>query len=196
MNLQDATVKAILNENKKTEASYSRIYQHTQDDSTFAIIGSEDKDTGKNRKNELYNLLRSYKEKSGVRIGFNKVNGVYTYQEGNQEQKITQEDSVIVYDIDKQTALDIANIINQESIVWKDPTFFGILYANGSVMVEFDNNPNSNMSFSNAETTGFGTKLKNDNKTNLGFVFEGSVIYPTGYSKKKPEVENFTFYSK
>ena len=37
--LQEALIEAL---SKKSEASYSRIYQHTQDDSTFAIIGSED----------------------------------------------------------------------------------------------------------------------------------------------------------
>ena len=196
MNLQDATVKAILNENKKTEANYSRIYQHTQDDSTFAIIGSQDQDTGENRKRELYNLIKKYQDKTNSRIGFNKVDGTYTYQNGNQEKKIAIEDSVIVYNIDKQGALDIANKINQESIVWKDHDFFGILYTNDCVMVEFENNPRNNINFSGAEQAGFGTKLKNDKRTNLGFKFEGTITYPTGYDKAEPEVEDFIFYSK
>ena len=191
MNLQDATAQAILN-----EASYSRIYQHTQDDSTFAIIGSEDKDTGENRKRELYDLLRKYKEKTGLRLGFNQAKGVYTYQDGNQEKKVAQEDSLIIYDIDKQGALDIADAINQESIVWKDPNFFGILYTNGTVMTEFDNQAGNNMNFTGAESAGFGTKLNNDNISNLGFKFEGSISYPTGYNTDEPEVEDFIFYSK
>lgn len=191
MNLQDATAQAIIN-----EASYSRIYQHTQDDSTFAIIGSEDKDTGENRKRELYDLLRKYKEKSGLRLGFNQAKGVYTYQDGNQEKKVAQEDSLIIYDIDKQGALNIADAINQESIVWKDPNFFGILYTNGAVMTEFDNQAGNNMNFTGAESAGFGTKLNNDNISNLGFKFEGSISYPTGYNTDEPEVEDFIFYSK
>lgn len=191
MNLQDATAQAILN-----EASYSRIYQHTQDDSTFAIIGSEDKDTGENRKRELYDLLRKYKEKTGLRLGFNQAKGVYTYQDGNQEKKVAQEDSLIIYDIDKKGALDIANAINQESIVWKDPNFFGILYTNGTVMTEFDNQAGNNMNFTGAESAGFGTKLNNDDISNLGFKFEGSISYPTGYNTDEPEVEDFIFYSK
>lgn len=191
MNLQDATAQAILN-----EASYSRIYQHTQDDSTFAIIGSEDKDTGANRKRELYDLLRKYKEKTGLRLGFNQAKGVYTYQDGNQEKKVAQEDSLIIYDIDKKGALDIADAINQESIVWKDPNFFGILYTNGTVMTEFDNQAGNNMNFTGAESAGFGTKLNNDNISNLGFKFEGSISYPTGYNTDEPEVEDFIFYSK
>lgn len=191
MNLQDATAQAILN-----EASYSRIYQHTQDDSTFAIIGSEDKDTGANRKRELYDLLRKYKEKTGLRLGFNQAKGVYTYQDGNQEKKVAQEDSLIIYDIDKKGALDIADAINQESIVWKDPNFFGILYTNGTVMTEFDNQAGNNMNFTGAESAGFGTRLNNDNISNLGFKFEGSISYPTGYNTDEPEIEDFIFYSK
>ena len=110
MNIKDKLEQETIN--KLSEASYSRIYQHTQDDSTFAIIGSEDKDTGKNRKRELYDLLKNYKNKSGLRLGFNQAKGVYTYQDNNQEKKVAQEDSLIIYDIDKQGALDIANAIN------------------------------------------------------------------------------------
>ena len=194
MNIKDKLEQETIN--RLSEASYSRIYQHTQDDSTFAIIGSEDKDTGKNRKRELYDLLKNYKDKSGLRLGFNQAKGVYTYQDNNQEKKVAQEDSLIIYDIDKQGALDIANAINQESIVWKDPSFFGILYTNGSVMTEFDNQAGNNMDFSGAEQSGFGTKLNNDKVSNLGFKFEGSIIYPNGYTNKEPEIEDFIFYSK
>ena len=194
MNIKDKLEQETIN--RLSEASYSRIYQHTQDDSTFAIIGSEDKDTGKNRKRELYDLLKNYKDKSGLRLGFNQAKGVYTYQDNNQEKKVAQEDSLIIYDIDKQGALDIANALNQESIVWKDADFFGILYTDGSVMTEFDNQAGNNMNFSNAEQSGFGTKLNNDKVSNLGFKFEGSIIYPNGYTNKEPEIEDFIFYSK
>ena len=194
MNIKDKLEQETIN--RLSEASYSRIYQHTQDDSTFAIIGSEDKDTGENRKRELYDLLKKYKDKSGLRLGFNQAKGVYTYQDNNQEKKVAQEDSLIIYDIDKQGALDIANALNQESIVWKDADFFGILYTDGSVMTEFDNQVGNNMDFSGAEQSGFGTKLNNDKVSNLGFKFEGSIIYPTGYTNKEPEIEDFIFYSK
>lgn len=194
MNIKDKLERETIN--RLSEASYSRIYQHTQDDSTFAIIGSEDKDTGENRKRELYDLLKRYKDKSGLRLGFNQAKGVYTYQDNNQEKKVAQEDSLIIYDIDKQGALDIANALNQESIVWKDTDFFGILYTDGSIMTEFDNQAGNNMNFSDAEQSGFGTKLSNDKVSNLGFKFEGSIIYPNGYTNKEPEIEDFIFYSK
>lgn len=201
--LQEATIEAL---SRKDEASYSRIYQHTQDDSTFAIIGSEDKDTKQDRSTELYNIVRDYTYKRGKAIGFNKVNGTYTYQKDDNskpEKQTAYEKSLILYDIDKQTALDIANEINQESIIWKDPNFFGLLYADGSVMGEFDNKIGNNMNFSGAEDKGFGTQLPKDRKTKLGFTFEGVVKYPQQVIKKSPNTrtdetleEQFVFYSK
>ena len=193
---------------KINEASYSRIYQHTQDDSTFAIIGSEDKDTREDRSKELYSLIHNVSVKSSGKnkIGMNKVNGTYTYD----GQDITAfEKSVIVYNISKEKALEIANKINQESIVWKDPEFFGIIYADGSVMMEFENKPGENMSFSNAENMGFGTKLPKDKNNEYGFTFEGKIIYPDikNHNTKKVQLvsskqlhnmkeENFIFYGK
>ena len=194
MNIKDKLEQETIN--RLSEASYIRIYKQTQDESTFAIMGSEEEDSGKNKKRRLYDLLKNDQDKSGLRLGFNQAKGVYTYQDNNQEKKVAQEDSLIIYDIDKQGALDIANAINQESIVWKDPSFFGILYTNGSVMAEFDNQAGNNMDFSGAEQSGFGTKLNNDKVSNLGFKFEGSIIYPNGYTNKEPEIEDFIFYSK
>lgn len=201
--LQEALIEAL---SKKSEASYSRIYQHTQDDSTFAIIGSEDKDTKKDRSTELYNIVRDYSYKSGKSIGFNKVNGTYTYQKDDSsipEKQTAYEKSLILYDIDKQTALDIANEINQESIVWKDPNFFGLLYTDGSVMGEFENKVGNNMNFSGADEKGFGTQLPNDRINKLGFTFEGVVKYPHTVIKKSPNdiidetlEEQFVFHSK
>ena len=177
------------------EASYSRIYQHTQDDSTFAIIGSKDKDTHEDRYGELIELTRkaSYNNKFK---GFNKVDGTYTYQtdEGG-EKTIDYENSLILYNIDKQTALDIANAINQESIVWKDSDFFGLLYTNGEVMMTFANEEGKNMNFSGTKDSGFGTKLKNDKRNSLGFMFEGVIYYPTVVKNSvKPMEEHFVFY--
>ena len=178
---------------KVNEASYSRIYQHTQDDSTFAIIGSEDKDTHEDRSVELHNLVYKYSRKK--HIGFNSVRGMYTYQQGN-DRATAYEKSLILYDIDKKTALEIANAINQESIVWKDPTFFGIIYTDGSVMMEFNNEYGKNMSFSNAQKMGFGTKLPRDMNNEVGFTFEGfkgTILYPDIH---EPIYEDFMFTRK
>lgn len=200
--LQEALIKEL---SKKTESSYSRIYQHTQDDSTFAIIGSEDKDTGEDRSKELGELVRKATYKRGKAIGFNKVDGVYTYETTDgQEKKVAYEKSLILYDVDKQTALDIADGVNQESIVWKDPNFFGVIYVdNGGTMCEFQNEEGNNMNFTGSEDKGFGTKLKNDSRPGYGFTFEGTIKYPETVIKKSPNTktddtleEHFIFYSK
>lgn len=175
----------------QNEASYSRIYQHTQDDSTFAIIGSEDKDTKEDRSYELHDLVRRYSRKR--HIGFNIVWGTYTYQSNGINKEVANEESVILYNIDKKTALEIANKINQESIVWKDKDFFGIIYTDGSVMVEFENKPSENMSFSKAGEVGFGTKLRKDTINKFGFTFEGTILYPDFHN---PIYENFIFVEK
>ena len=181
-------------ERRLNESSYSRIYSHTQDDSTFAIIGSEDQDTKENRLGELYELIRKYNQKHGHHLGYNKADGTYKYRdrETGKAYRVTAEDSLIIYDIDKETALDFAKQLNQQSIVWKDKDFLGLLYSDGTIMDEFSNEPRNNMSFSDAENLGFGTRLKNDikrkKKGELGFVFEGRIIYDEN------DTEDFSFY--
>lgn len=180
----------------KNEASYSRIYQHTQDDSTFAIIGCEDKDTKEDRSKELYDLIWKYNKRLGRGIGFNKAKGMYTYQNStNARKNFAYEKSFILYDISREIALDIANKLNQESIVWKDKDFFGILYADGSIMLEFENKPGNNMNFKGDK--GFGTQLLNDKSTKLGFAFEGVIYYSVVSDGKINTVEeSFVFFSK
>lgn len=168
-----------ITENIQNEANYSRIYRHTQDDSTFAIIGSEDKDTQEDRSSELLDLVYKYSRKK--HIGFNVVKGTYIYQSGDKEKRVLQEKSLILYDTDKKTALDIAKKINQETILWKDPEFFGVIYTDGSVMAELEKEPEKNMSFLKAE------------KSDFGFTFEGTVLYPDFYN---PVYEKFIFVGK
>lgn len=168
-----------IKEDELLEASYSRIYQHIQDDSTFAIIGSEDKDTGEDRYNELVNLLRKVSVKAKHHIGFNKIDGTYKYQNGPSKGDIGFEDSLIIYNIPKEKALEMGRKINQESIVWKDKDFFGIIYcSDGSTMMEFSG---KTMNFSKAteKDTEFGSKLKNDKSKGLGMIFEATIYVAT-----------------
>jgi hypothetical protein len=189
MNLEEATIQAILN-----ETSYSRLYQHTQDYGTFAIIGSEDQTTKEDRSKELYDEVRDITYKNKGHIGYNKADGTYQYvnEETGKKEQITFEKSLIVYGINKDDALKIANDINQQSIVWKDTDFFGILYSNGSVMCEFENEVGKNMSATGAEEAGYGTKLKNDKRTKLGYKFEGHIIYES----ESKDIEDIIFYTK
>jgi hypothetical protein len=153
------------------EASYSRIWSHTKDDSCFAIIGSEDKDTKANRYKELKELIKGVMVKN-PKVGYNKINGTYTYKLTGET---TFEKGLMIYNISKEDALRIAAKLNQESIIWKDKDFFGIIETDGEVLDQF-NNPEKGMSFNKAKSSGFGTRLQKDDTNfsrRMGFVFEG-----------------------
>lgn len=151
------------------EASYGRIYQHTKSQGQFAIIGSEDKDTHKNRYSELKLLVKRYERKYG-HLGYNKLYGTYQYQ---LTGRITNEESLIIYGISKKDALSIAQKINQESIIWKDDSFFGILNVKGNILQRFKK---STMNFSKAIKQGIGSRLQSDQSRTFGYAFEGRKI--------------------
>ena len=160
-------------ESKKEETqNLSRLYQHTKDKDTFAIIGSQDKDTKQNRSNELKSEI-SKAQKQFKNVGYNQLEGTYTYENG--EQGI--EDSYIIYNIPKNTALDIANKLNQESIIWKDSNYFGFINADGSEDYTFKNQ-DKNMTFDDKITNMFGSKFKNGSNR-LAFAFECKLIETT-----------------
>lgn len=188
-------LKNIKVETKLVETGYSRLYSHIKGDNNFAIIGSQDKDTKEDRSKELTDMIRrlSYK-KSGV--GYNKVDGAYKYdvQEVADElggkaetelDNIAHEKSIIVFNLDKNDALNIGNALNQESVIWHDSDFFGTLYSTGEnegkPQYVFDNR---DMSFSGAEENEFGTRLKSDKNSRYGVMFEGTLIEPHSYSAK------------
>ena len=64
------------------EGGLSRLYSHIKDNNTFAVIGSQDKDTGEDRSQELYNIamLGRFKFK-----GFNWLLGTYTYDDPEKQ---------------------------------------------------------------------------------------------------------------
>lgn len=157
---------------KKLETSYGRIYQHLNDSVTFAIIGSEDKDTREDRYKELVDILRRYHKQGKVR-SFNPVVGTYTYQDGT----LGKESSFILYNVDKDVALDIASQVNQETIIWKDDDFFGLLLVpSGEEYVVFDKRT-LNFSINNyaRDDASFGTKMPSDSVNLHGFRFEGYI---------------------
>ena len=150
------------------EGGLSRIWQHTQDDDTFAIIGSQDKDTGEFHDQKLKNWARRKAVEN--KQGFRKTIGYYTYQDGT----VVDEPGVIIYniplnDVEKFVfSLPKDGGINQESIVWKDKDFFGILYADGHR--ENFTSDIKNMSFKDVED--FGTHLANQMNHNKGTPFK------------------------
>ena len=156
------------NVNKKEETSLSRLYQHTKNKDTFAVIGSQDKDTRKSRFDELKSLVSKLRNKI-TNIGFNYLEGTYTYDNGEQDI----EDSLIVYNIPKQDALDIAKQLNQESIIWKDNNYFGFLDTDGNEEGTFDK---GSMTFDKQITNMFGSRLKSGNGYKPAFAFECKLI--------------------
>lgn len=185
---------------EESNRGYSRLYNHIQNsDDNFAIIGSNDKDNPTvSHFPELQRLVDKLcissrttdpNKKQGRNIGYNHVKGRYTYSEGPNAGTRDTEKSIIVYGLTKEEALDIARKINQESIVWKDNDFFGILRcSDGEPDMEFS----KGMNFSKAEEYGFGTQMKKDQHSDVGVVFEGEVAF-INTKTKKAEWEPFRF---
>lgn len=158
----------LIKEDKLFEAGLSRLWQHTKDEKTFAIIGSQDQDTREDRYNDLIDEIRVLSRKKAG-IGFNNIDGVYTYE----DSKKGTEYSLIIYNLSKEDALKIGNKLNQESIIWKDENFFGMLTCkDGSVDFEF-NNYEKNMNLSKEAIQKFSSKIKGKGHAkNAPFVFE------------------------
>lgn len=131
-------MKLLVEHDSIVGASVGRLLQHLSNaDSCFAIIGARDKDTGVLRTDELYHMVSQYNDSH--HNGYNKSFGRYEYTEGPFKGTSKDEPSIIIYNIPLDDALDIADAVNQESIVYKDKNKFGIYYTDGSVDMEFDN---------------------------------------------------------
>ena len=157
------------------EGGLSRILTHLKDGVNFAIIGTRDKDTHKDRSNELsfdLGALKNALRDKGITIGWKELVGRYTYENG----EVDDETSYIIYNIPKEDALKLASSINQESIIWKDNDFFGFLGMDGTPMWD---ELGRGMSFSSEDVKSFGSALatyghKRDVKHSKGvpFIFE------------------------
>ena len=157
------TIKII---DRLNEVSLSRIYQHTKDDKQFAIIGSQDQDTKKDRSNELVDEIRDLSKKYD-NIGYNLLKGEYTYEDNTTGAEY----SYVIYNIPKEEALKIARDLNQESIIWKDSNYFGFLKQDGTPDGEF-NNEEKNMAFGKEDTQAFSSRLPGKNNSSQKFVFK------------------------
>lgn len=115
------------------EGGLSRLYGHIKDQNTFAVIGSQDKDTGEDRSDKLLNLVGDLSRKGKVK-GYNWLLGKYVYDDG----RLGEENSLIVYNITKEDALEIGKKLNQETILWKDPNFFGYIYVDTQEVPEWN----------------------------------------------------------
>lgn len=152
------------------EKGLSRILNHVKDKKSFAVIGSQDKDTKKDRFNELISELRNLSRDK--QIGFNRLEGTYTYDNG----EVGIEDSLIIYNISKEDAIKIGKKLNQESIIWKDDNFFGFVYMDGR---PDENEFKGNLSFDRDAALAYGSKLKGKHNNAKPFVFEAYLIETT-----------------
>lgn len=149
--------------NELTEGGLSRIWSHTKDDDTFAIIGSQDKDTKEDRSNELIFKVSEYASKHRGEVGYKYLFGRYTYEDGT----VGEELSIIIFNISKEKALKIAKDINQDSIIWKDSDFFGFLTPDGYEDGRFSSFE-KNMNFSDEDIKLYGSRLaRHKNKNQL-----------------------------
>lgn len=132
-------------------ASLSRLFNKLVESGTsFALIGSQDKDTKEIRQDELYALAKEYND--AHRNGYNKAFGRYVYQDGPMAGQSADEPSVVLYNIPFDDALEIAKKINQESIVFKDDKRFGVYHTHtGKEIMSFFNH---GLSFNAKDTDG------------------------------------------
>ena len=142
-----------------TEASLGRIHSKVNDPNvSFAVIGTNDRDTHKNRWSEFRDKMLNLNNSLGKTFGYNIFKGNYTYEDGTT----TEEFSAIVYDIPKDVALKIARELNQESIIWKDKDFFGFIYI--TTGREDNIFKDRSMSFDEMLSKIHGSKLLRDDK--------------------------------
>lgn len=159
--LQTKMQEESLEEDVMEESKFSRILAKTGvDGPDFAVIGSEDKDTKEDRLSELKALIDTLRKKKPM-IGYEMIRGNYTYQDTGD---VAHEYSYLISNISKDDAFAIARRVNQESIVWKDKTFFGIIDVNtNEVYATFQH---GKMTFDKNTTSEFSsqqTKSKKDN---------------------------------
>lgn len=182
------------------EGGLSRLWQHTQNKNgeTFAIIGCQDKDTKELHKDILINWVQSMAKKG---CSYKYLEGTFTYSDGT----LGVEPSVIIFNVNKQDALDIAkpgkDHLNQESIIWKDDNYFGFLTPDGVPDGKFSTDP-QNMTFSDVEK--FGSRLAHHHNINQlkKFAFKLESVRPStnnsikalgGYNEVRELIEEWYF---
>lgn len=150
------------------EGGLSRIWQYVQDDRTFTIIGSEDKDTKEDKSELLREKVNKLASKNLGKIGYKYLYGQYTYPDG----EIARELSVIIFNLTREQALEFARgargnedpekFLNQQEIVWKDKDFFGLLDV--PTKEERDSFVRDKFDFSNVEE--FSSRLVGNKRKN------------------------------
>ena len=164
----------------------SKAWQLVQDNDHCAVFGCRDKDTGENKKDLLlwrfHKLATKRMGRNGLRYKYLYCN--YRYEDGSESP---EELFIMVFNITKDEAIGLARgagkgedpgkYLNLETILWKDPDYFGFFdIAKRSPDGEFNRD---------------GTA---DSTENL-LLFKEKLIKHTGQNQKKPvrfKVVHFT----
>jgi hypothetical protein len=149
-----------INKNKLIkESSLSRIWQHINSDQSFAVISAyRDKEFFKEKyhKQNLsdqevlqYNLKRHNDLGHYLvtnKYGYIKQKSGYTHEDGTT----VEEQSYFIPLIEKNEALQLGKMFDQESILWKDSTIFCLIYTNykfGQIGIIFRKGSNNDFTF-------------------------------------------------
>lgn len=156
-----------------SESGLSRIWQYTKNHVSFAVIGSQDKDTKENRFPELVKEVNALMHKDR-KITFKKLIGRYTYD----DKTVGEEESLLINNISLEQALALGRSVNQESIIYKDSDFFGFIdCATGEPDGKFSSD-DRNMSFNKEDIELFGSRLNSKHNKGQGFLFKMESVYP------------------
>ena len=163
-------IKKIIDEGN----SLTKLYRHLDknDETTFAIIGSNDKDNiTENHSKKLYDLIHRLIDTTDNKISYKPIIGTYQMENG----EIVKEWSYVIYNLSKEEAITIGKEINQESIIWKDANFFGFIYMDGREENCFSRNE---LDFSTETLDKFASKLasKHNDGKRFAFKFEEEYI--------------------
>ncbi len=118
----------------------SKAWQLAQDNAYCAVFGCRDKDTGENKKDLL---LSRFHKLATKRMGWNGIRYKYLYCSYRYEYgtESPEELFIMVFNITKDEAIGLARgagkgenpskYLNLETILWKDPGFFGFFNVAG-----------------------------------------------------------------
>lgn len=140
----------------------SRIWQYTQGDMEFAIIGSQDQDTKEDHNREL-----AYDIKHIPGITYRTLRGNYKYDDGSTGS----ETSYLVNNITKDKALRLGKKYNQESIIWHDKNFFGFINCNTGEEDNCFSRSKKNLSFDPDAVAAYGSSIDSKHNKGQGFTF-------------------------
>lgn len=153
------------------ESSLSRIWQHVTDNSRkFAIISSAIGEYSAAQNQARHDVLKTIVRKKGY--GFVETEGGYREERG-EEVEVVEEPSLFIPEIALNEAVRIGEYFRQETVLYKDSDFFGLVDSMGNVggvVVNFKKNVDDVLDLTNVED--FFTALVKGSHAGRKFVFK------------------------